>query len=73
MSKVFRITPKRARRVNGQVITPEMVITVTTRQHCLNPFYNGAVEVREKYLHEYNVDIKKACLSVGDFTYEALD
>ena len=45
MSKVFRITPKRTRRVNGQVITPEMVITVTTRQHCLNPFYNGAVEV----------------------------
>ena len=24
MSKVFRITPKRVRRVNGQVITPEM-------------------------------------------------
>ena len=45
MSKVFRITPKRPRRVNGQVITPEMVITVTTRQHCTNPFYNGAVEV----------------------------
>ena len=43
MSKVFRITPKRTKRVNGQVITPEMVITVTTRQHCLNPFYNGAV------------------------------
>ena len=31
MSKVFRITPKRTRRVNGQVITPEMVITVTTQ------------------------------------------
>ena len=50
MSKVFRITPKRTRRVNGQVITPEMVITVTTRQHCTNPFYNGAVEVKEQYM-----------------------
>ena len=46
MSKVFRITPKRTKRVNGQVITPEMVITVTTRQHCM---------------------------SVADFTYQALD
>ena len=62
MSKVFRITPKRTRRVNGQVITPEMVITVTTRQHCLNPFYNGAVEVQEQY-----------CMSAADFTYQALD
>ena len=24
MSKVFRITPKRTKRVNGQVITPEI-------------------------------------------------
>lgn len=73
MSKVFRITPKRTRRVNGQVITPEMVITVTTRQHCTNPFYNGAVEVKEQYIRMYNFDYKKACMSVGDFTYEALD
>ena len=73
MSKVFRITPKRTRRVNGQVITPEMVITVTTRQHCTNPFYNGAVEVKEQYMRMYNFDYKKACMSVGDFTYEALD
>lgn len=73
MSKVFRITPKRTRRVNGQVITPEMAITVTTRQHCTNPFYNGAVEVKEQYMRMYNFDYKKACMSVGDFTYEALD
>ena len=73
MSKVFRITPKRARRVNGQVITPEMVIIVTTRQHCLNPFYNGAVEVREQYMRMFNFDCKKAGMSVNDFTYEALD
>ena len=73
MSKVFRITPKRTRRVNGQVITPEMVITVTTRQHVSNPFYNGAAEIKEQYMRMYQFDYKKACMSVGDFTYEALD
>ena len=73
MSKVFRVTPKRTKRVNGQVITPEMVITVTTRQHCLNPFYNGAVEVQEQYMRMYQFDYKKACMSVADFTYQALD
>ena len=31
--KVFRITPKRIKRVNGQVLTPDMEITVTTRSH----------------------------------------
>ena len=45
----------------------------TTRQHCTNPFYNGAVEVKEQYMRMYNFDYKKACMSVGDFTYEALD
>ena len=73
MSKVFRITPKRTKRVNGQVITPEMVITVTTRQHVSNPFYNGAVEIKEQYMRMYQFDYKKACMSVGDFTYQALD
>jgi len=29
MSKVFRVTPKRIKRSNGQVLTPEMAITVT--------------------------------------------
>ena len=27
MSKVFRITPKRFKRANGTVLTPDMVIT----------------------------------------------
>lgn len=31
MSKVFRITPKRIKRANGTVLTPEMEIIVTTR------------------------------------------
>ncbi len=30
MSKVFQITPKCTKRVNGTVLTPEMVVTVTT-------------------------------------------
>ena len=46
MSKVFRVTPKRIKRANGTVLTPEMVITVTTRSHTTDPFYNGAVEIK---------------------------
>ena len=59
MSKVFRITPKRTKRVNGQVITPA--------------FYNGAVEIKEQYMRMYQFDYMKACMSVADFTYQALD
>lgn len=59
MSKVFRITPKCTRRVNGQPITPEMMIAVATRQHCTNPFYNGAVEVKEQYMRMYQFNPKK--------------
>ena len=47
--KVFRITPKRIKRVNGQVLTPDMEITVTTRSHTYDPFYNGAKEIQEQY------------------------
>ena len=47
MSRVFRITPKRIKRSNGTVLTPDMVITITTRQHTTDPFSNGAVEIRE--------------------------
>ena len=44
MSRVFIITPKRIKRANGTVLTPDMVITVTTRQHTTDPFSNGAVD-----------------------------
>ena len=30
MSKVFQVKPKRLKRSNGTVLTPEMVVTVTT-------------------------------------------
>ena len=33
MSKVFQVKPKRIKRSNGTVLTPEMVVTVTTMQH----------------------------------------
>lgn len=29
MSRVFRVTPKRVKRTNGTVLTPEMEVTVT--------------------------------------------
>ena len=73
MSKVFRITPKRIKRANGTVLTPSMVITVTTHQHTTDPFYNGAVEIQEQYMRMYQFDYKKACMSAADFTYQALD
>ena len=50
MSKVFRITPKHTKRTNGQVLTPDMSITVTTRSHTTTPFYNGAKEIQEQYM-----------------------
>lgn len=36
MSKVFQVIPKRIKRVNGTVLTPEMVVTVTTQMHNCN-------------------------------------
>lgn len=73
MSQVFRITPKRVKRSNGQVLTPEMAITVTTKQHCTTPFYNGAVEIKEQYMRLYQFDYKKAGCSVNDFEFKKLD
>ena len=47
MSKVFQIKPKRLKRSNNTVLTPDMVVTVTTMQHTATPFYNGAKEVQK--------------------------
>lgn len=59
MSKVFRLTPKRIKRVNGQVLTPEMSVIVTTRMSTSTPFYNGAEEVKEQYMCMFGFDYKK--------------
>lgn len=53
MSRVFRVTPKRVKRTNGTVLTPEMEVTVTTQSHTSDPFYNGAKEVKGKHSINY--------------------
>ncbi len=73
MSRQFQIIPKRVKRVNGTVLTPEMVVTVTTQQHTATPFYNGAKEVQEAYMRLYGFDYKKACCSANDFDFRKLD
>ena len=73
MSKVFQVKPKRLKRSNGTVLTPEMVVTVTTMQHTATPFYNGAKEVQEAYMRIYAFDYKKACCNQNDFEFKNLD
>lgn len=73
MSKVFKITPKRVKRTNNTVLTPEMTVVVTIQSHTSTPFYNGAKEVQEAYMRMYGFDYKKACCSASDFTFEKLD
>ena len=73
MSTVFRVTPKRVKHSNGQALTPDMSIIVTTKMHTTTPFYNGAVEIREQYMRMYQFDYKKACCSANDFEFEKLD
>ena len=73
MSKVFKITPKRIKRTNGLVLTPEMTVTVTTVSHTSDPFYNGAKEIKETYLRLYGFDYKKANCTKADFEFQKLD
>lgn len=73
MSKVFQVWPKRMKRVNGTVLTPDMAVTVTTQQHTSDPFYNGAKEVQEVYMRLYAFDYKKACCNKSDFEFKKLD
>lgn len=73
MSKVFKVWPRKVRRVNNTVLTPEMVVVVTTRYHVSNPFSNGAREVKEAYMRLYQFDYKKTNCSQSDFNFLALD
>ena len=73
MSRVFKVWPKRVKRVNGTVLTPEMVIVVTTKIHVSNPFSNGAQEIKDTYMRIYQFDYKKANCYQTDFNYVALD
>lgn len=72
MAKVFQIIPKRIKRTNGTVLTPEMTITVTTAQNVTNPFYNGAKEIKETYMRMYSYDYHKAYCTQGDFEFKVL-
>ena len=69
MSKVFQVKPKRIKRSNGTVLTPDMVVNVTTLQHTATPFYNGAKEIQEQYMRMYQFDYKKSNCSKYDFEF----
>ena len=73
MSRVFQVKPKRLKRSNGTDLTPDMVVTVTTLQHTVTLFFNGAKEVQEAYMHIYAFDYKKACCNQNDFEFVKLD
>lgn len=73
MARVFKVTPRRIKRSNGTVLTPEMSITVTTAHHTNDPFYNSAMEIKDTYMRMYSFDYKKACCCKSDFEYEQLD
>ena len=48
----MKISPKCqtwVKRTNGTVLTPDMVVTVTTQQHTTTTFYNGVKELQEAY------------------------
>ena len=71
--RVLAVRPKRVKRTNGQVLTPEMEITVTTKSNTCDPFYNGAKEIQEQYMRMYQFDYKKSCCSKADFEFKQLD
>lgn len=73
MGKIFKVRPVRIKRANGQVLTPDMEITVTTRTHTTDPFYNGAKEIQEQYMRMYQFDYKKSCCSKFDFEFMQID
>jgi hypothetical protein len=71
--KVFKITPKKIKRTNGTVLTPEMSVIVTLKMYTSDPFYNGAKEIKEAYMQTYGFDYKKANCGKGDFNFSKLD
>ena len=69
MGNVFRVRPVRVKRANGQVLTPDMEITVTTQSYTSDPFYNGAKEIQEQYMRMYQFDYKKSNCRKYDFEF----
>ena len=72
MPRSFMIIPKRIKKTNGQVLTPEMTITITTMSSTSDPFYNGAKEIKETYLRLRGFDYQKANCSKNDFNFKVL-
>jgi len=73
MARIFKVWPKRTTNRNGIRLSTEMEVTVTTKMPTSNPFYNGAAELKERYMFLYNVDLKKGCFNQNDFEWKALD
>lgn len=73
MSRVFKITPKRIKRLNNQVLTPEMEVTVTMPSSVGTPFLNGEKEIKTMYMRLYGFDYQKCGCHSGDFDFKALD
>lgn len=69
---VFQIPPKRIKRVNGQVLTPEMSVTVTMHFHLGTPLTDGSKEVAEANMRNYGFDFKKTCCNANDFDFKSL-
>ena len=70
--KVFQVWPKRTLSANGQVLTPEMTVTVSLKYHSVSPFSNGIRDVAEAYMRIYRCDIKRLCCNAGNFNYKGL-
>lgn len=69
MQTVFRVWPKRIKRSNGQVLTPEMFVIVTLQSYASTPFVNGANEVKAAYLSMYGFDYSRSCCTPFDFNF----
>ena len=59
MRRLFKITPKRIKRLNNQVLTPEMEVTVTMPSSVGTPFLNGEKEIKAMYMRLYGFDYQK--------------
>lgn len=70
--RVFQVWPRHARSSNGQIITPEMMVTVSLQYHAPTPFAHGIGDVAEAYRRIYRCDIRKLSCSAGDFNYKGL-
>ena len=70
MAKIFKITPKRTKKEDDWILTPEMTIIITTKQITNDPFYNGAKEIKKAYMQQYKFDYQKANCSKNDFDFE---